>query len=106
MSGSRLAELSALITAHTAVIDSSLSQRGLPSPSFQPEQPADLLSDEGIADSRQIILEATDELRALMLGPVGILTTAYVSHELGISDGKNMRSIRVMIIGLTALRPS
>lgn len=81
MSASRIAELSALIATHTAQIDHHLASNGLSSPSFEPTQPSDLLSDKAIAQSRQSVLEATDELHALMLGPTGILTSTTVCRS-------------------------
>lgn len=101
MSGSRIAELSTLIATHTAAIDLSLAQRGLPSPSFQLGQPADLLSDETVASSRQIFLEATDELHALMLVPVGILTTPSVRCGYCEPQGSNKESALTIVLGLT-----
>ena len=76
MATTRIAELSSLIAINTANIDEHLARNGLPSPSFEPSGTS--LSDEKIAASRQIILEATDELHALMLGPAGILTNPSV----------------------------
>lgn len=40
--------------------------------------PPHLLAHPEIAQLRQQILDATDELHALMLGPVGLLTTPAV----------------------------
>lgn len=78
MGPSRVSELSSLIATHTAKIDAYLDSRDLPSPTFEPEQPLNVFFDEAIAISRQAILEATDELHALMLGPIGILTSPSV----------------------------
>ncbi|KAL8722514.1 MAG: hypothetical protein Q9225_001030 [Loekoesia sp. 1 TL-2023] len=97
MAGSRTAELSSLIATHTAKIESHLTARNLPPLSFQPEQPLDILSEKTIAESRQTILEATDELHALMLGPVGLLTTPYVRN-----DNNTSYVSRPMILGLTS----
>ena len=78
MSGSRIAELASLIANSTADIDSHLAAEGRPTPSFDADQPADLLNDSKFATSRRNIIEATDELHALMIGPVGILTSPSV----------------------------
>ena len=78
MAGSRIAELASLIANSTADIDTHLAAEGLPTPSFDADQPTHLLNDSKIATSRRNIIEATDELHALMLGPVGLLTSPSV----------------------------
>lgn len=55
MGPSRVSELSSLIATHTAKIDAYLDSRDLPSPTFEPEQPLNVFSDEAIAISRQAI---------------------------------------------------
>lgn len=74
MATSRISELASIIAAHTAEIDLYTASEALPSPSFDADSPPRLLFHPRVAASRQAILEATDELHALMLGPVGILT--------------------------------
>ncbi|MCJ1261072.1 hypothetical protein MMC22_000936 [Lobaria immixta] len=76
MAVSRISELASIIAAMTAEFDAHITAEGLPSPSFHPSSPPDLLLHPNIAAARQKILEATDELHALMLGPVGILTSS------------------------------
>lgn len=71
---SRISELASIIAAKTAEIDLYTASETLPSPSFDADSPPKLLFHPRVAASRQAILEATDELHALMLGPVGILT--------------------------------
>ena len=78
MATSRISELASLIAASTADIESYLASEGIPAPTFDAETPSRLLLDDRVAASRQKILEATDELHSLMLGPVGILTTPSV----------------------------
>ena len=78
MAGSRIAELASLIAESTADIDRHLADEGHPTPSFDADQPSDLLNDSKLATSRRNIIEATDELHALMIGPVGILTSPSV----------------------------
>lgn len=78
MATSRISELASLIAVHTAAVDEYFSSSNLPEPSFSPEFPAQVLSEAKIAASRQIILEATDELHSLLLGPVGALTSPSV----------------------------
>lgn len=71
---SRISELASIIAANTAEIDLYTASEALPSPSFDADSPPKLLFHPRVAAFRQAILEATDELHALMLGPVGILT--------------------------------
>ena len=78
MAGSRIAELASLIANSTADIDMHLAAEGHPTPSFDADQPAYLMNDSKLATSRRNIIEATDELHALMIGPVGILTSPSV----------------------------
>lgn len=86
MSSRRLSELSSIIVTHTAAINAYLVSRNLPPPSFLPGPSSDILSDETVAESRQAILEATDELHDLMLGPVGILTSPYVRPAISFGE--------------------
>ena len=78
MSPSRIAELSAIIANHTSKIDSSLAANGLPTPSFDADSPPTLLAMPALAESRNAILQASDELSALMQGPIGLLTSPPV----------------------------
>ena len=73
MTASRISELAAIVAERTAEIDAYVAAENLPSPSFDPEFTPGVLLGPKIAASRQAILDATDELHALMLGPVGIL---------------------------------
>ncbi|KAL8794436.1 MAG: hypothetical protein Q9195_003023 [Heterodermia aff. obscurata] len=83
MATTRLAELSSLIATHTATIDEHLALNNLPSPSFSADQPPNTLScNETIAASRQIVLEATDELHALMLGPAEPTLRRLLRHAM------------------------
>lgn len=77
----RIAELASIISANTAKIDDHLTANGFNEISFD-ENAGDVLSGPGLAAARQAVLEATDELHALMLGPAGILTTPSVSARL------------------------
>ena len=71
----RIAVLASIIADNTTKIDSYLVSKDLPTPSFDPDTPASLLFDPSIAAARQAVLEATDELNALMLGPMMILAS-------------------------------
>ncbi|MCJ1311317.1 hypothetical protein MMC25_004988 [Agyrium rufum] len=75
MSTSRIAELASIIASQTAVVDDYLTSRQLPTPSFEPSVSPRLILNPGIAKPRQAILEATDELNALIQGPIGQLTS-------------------------------
>lgn len=74
MTTSRISELASIIAAKATEIDVYTASETLPSPSSDADSPPRLLFHPRVAASRQTILEATDELHALMLGPVGILT--------------------------------
>ncbi|KAL8821626.1 MAG: hypothetical protein Q9223_000369 [Gallowayella weberi] len=71
----RITELAAIIADNTKHIDAHLASKGLLTPSFDPEFSAKALLDDEVTASRQAILEATDELHALVQGPVAMLTT-------------------------------
>ncbi|KAL8737029.1 MAG: hypothetical protein Q9181_002093 [Wetmoreana brouardii] len=80
---SRIVELALLIVSKTKDVDLKLNAANLATPSFGTEGLNDSLLRDEIAESRQSIIEATEELHALMLGPVGLLTSH--SHEIFIS---------------------
>lgn len=73
----RIRQLASIIVDRTVDIDGKLEATGLPTPSFDPESSSSLLFDE-LAESRALLLEATEELHALMLGPIGLLTSHSV----------------------------
>jgi hypothetical protein len=77
---SRIAELASVISSNTKIVDEHLASKGLPSPSFAADNPPALLFGHGtdIETSRQAVVDATDELQALMLGPTGILSSLFV----------------------------
>jgi hypothetical protein len=79
MATTRISELTAIIAANTAKVDEYLASQGLPTPSFDADSPPKLVFQGPVATYRQAILDATDELHALMLGPIGILTSPPVS---------------------------
>ena len=81
MPTNRIKELALLILSKTTDIDDELNMRCLPTPSFNPEASVSLLQD-AISDSRQAVLETTAELHALLLGPVGLLTSHSVCTPL------------------------
>ena len=74
MPPSRIAELASVISSNTAQIDDYISTHGLPPLSFEPNgnfKPETL--PHAIESAQNAVLEATDELNALMLGPERIL---------------------------------
>ncbi|KAL9594232.1 MAG: hypothetical protein Q9219_007149 [cf. Caloplaca sp. 3 TL-2023] len=74
MSTSRIAELAATIVANTKQVDTHFANKGLQGPSFDPDGSAGAVLDGEIAASRLALLNATDELHALMQGPADIIT--------------------------------
>ncbi|MCJ1464907.1 hypothetical protein MMC07_003522 [Pseudocyphellaria aurata] len=73
MTVTRIAELSSIIAANTAQIDSYLTNRGLPTPSFDANVAPGLFATDCLAPARQAVLEATYELHGLMQGPILLL---------------------------------
>ena len=70
-STSRLSELALIIQRHTCSIDEYLSSRGLRSPSFDLDTALKL--PDAVRESQNAILQATDELSALVQGPLPFL---------------------------------
>ena len=83
MNKSRVIKLAEDIASNVAKIDTYTKSQGLPSPSFEADSPPQLLFHPEISTLRQKTLDATDELHALMLGPVGILTPSVCKLQLG-----------------------
>lgn len=73
MTVTRIAELSSIIATNTAHIDSYLTSRDLPSPSFDADVAPGILATNCLTAARQAVLEATYELHALMQGLVLLL---------------------------------
>ena len=73
MVSSRISELASVIAGKTAEVDEYLSSKNITTPSFDPEFPYQSLLHPDIIATRQAILEATNELHALMLGPLDVL---------------------------------
>jgi hypothetical protein len=72
MSASRMVELSSRIATNTVKLHDYLTAHGLPTPSFDVNGPLDsLISKEepGIESARVAIIDDTQELRRLVLGP-------------------------------------
>jgi hypothetical protein len=78
MPRTRVGELVELISLETKKIESSLAASGLPSPSFDVDTPSSLFADRDVAESRLKVLQATEELNALMSTAPEVLMTPYV----------------------------
>lgn len=70
---SRLCELASVISTNTSIYNNYLLANGHPHPSFTTKTPAKIHLPTPIAEVRNTILEANEELQALILGPVGHL---------------------------------
>lgn len=79
MASSRTSELVSIIASNTVKIEKYLGEKGLPDLSFDARPDSQLYQHEEIAFQRQAVLNATDELHALMLGPKAILMSQPVS---------------------------
>ena len=78
MPASRTAELALRIAENIERIDAYISSKNTPPVSFDASASGLSLYDHEIDAARQLVLDPTDELHALMLGPVGILTSPPV----------------------------
>lgn len=78
MTPSRIRELADIIQTNTAKVDHHLSSHGIPTPSFDVETPLEMDLPNDIAACRLAVLDATDELHSLMLGPVGTVNRLRV----------------------------
>ncbi|KAI1085095.1 putative O-methyltransferase [Whalleya microplaca] len=70
---SRIAELAASISTHTQRIDSYLYENKMPFPSFDADGPIDLGLPPNLERSRNIVLEASQELNDLLQGPRNLI---------------------------------
>ena len=70
MSASRIVELGNSIQLNTLKLDIYYSSKGIPTPSFGIETPLEINLPDEFKACRQAVIEATDELHMLMLGPV------------------------------------
>ena len=73
----RIAELATIIQENTIKVDEYINSKGLPTPSFSIQTSPQLDFPADVAGARDVVLEAMDELQALMLGPIG-----WIFHEL------------------------
>ena len=70
MSPNRIVELTQKIQYSTVIIDDHFTTNGLPTPSFDVETPLEIDLPSAVKEHRQAVLEATEELHMLMLGPM------------------------------------
>lgn len=70
MASSRILELANSIQVNTSKVDQHFSAHGIPTPSFDIDTPLELDLPNDIAACRSTIIEATEELHSLMLGPI------------------------------------
>lgn len=70
---SRLCELASTISISTSIYNDYLVNNEQPKPSFSPDTLSKMDLPPDIAKARDTVLEASEELQALILGPVGHL---------------------------------
>lgn len=81
MTQNRIAELAAIISAKTEIIDQYLQSQKLASPSFDPDYIEPQLPPEN-AVCKVAISEATEELNSLLAGPTAFWTILDVRYLL------------------------
>jgi 3-polyprenyl-4-hydroxybenzoate decarboxylase len=79
---SRIQELAKIIATHTDQIDDFLISNNLPSPSFDIDGPETLGLSSEMQKSRDLVIDATTELKELLQGPKEILMSNPVRHAL------------------------
>lgn len=79
MSRNRIVELAAQIAEDTTKIDAYLVSHDLPTPSFDISAPLKLHIPPDIQSLHDAVLEASDELTALLSGPARIVANHPVS---------------------------
>ena len=72
-SHSRITELASTIQVRTAEIDDFFTGQCLPTPSFAVDYPPVTPLPENVSASRDVLLDAMDELHALIQGPLHLL---------------------------------
>lgn len=78
MASNRIVELANSIQTNTAKLDQHYSSHGIPTPSFDIETPLKIDLPSDLAACRMAIIEATDELQSLILGPVSTVNELRV----------------------------
>ena len=77
-SQSRIAYLASIIARNTTKIDGFLRSRDLPFPSFDIDAPLDFHFTNELKSARSLVVDATIELKELLLGPKELLLTNVV----------------------------
>ncbi|EZF21869.1 hypothetical protein H112_05043 [Trichophyton rubrum D6] len=73
VSKSRIVQLAQLISSGITVIDTHLGDNGLSTPSFNPDSPVQVVTQEDMVRVKYEVLGATIELRQLLEGPMKLL---------------------------------
>lgn len=84
MASTEITELATIIAENTNKIDKYLAEQNLPSPSFNVDGPSKSMippEAKDIETARVAVIEATQKLRNLMLGPSDYLMSFQVSHS-------------------------
>lgn len=91
MTPTRLAELASIIYNHTTKIDDHFKDHDIATPSFDVDTPAVVKLLDELAMSKNAVLEASDELSMLLLGPVGFLTNLHVRSTIVSNEKSSLR---------------
>lgn len=86
MASSRILELANSIQVNTSKVDEYFSAHGIPTPSFDIDTPLELDLPNDIAACRSAIIEATEELHSLMLGPIQTVNWLRVKKNYKVLD--------------------
>lgn len=73
VSTARISELAATIHTHVDEIERFMSMHNVPQASFNINSPLAVLLPEPLSDAREEVLDAHDQLHALLLGPLPYL---------------------------------
>lgn len=79
---SRVAELANTVAQHTQLVDNYLAEKGLPYQSFKVDEPFNLRLPPEVEESREIVLQASQELNGLLQGPRDLLFNHQVCIHL------------------------
>lgn len=99
MPPSRIVELSSIIHEHKTKVNAYLESKNLPTPSFDASYPGRIPLPSHIQASREAVLDASDELTALMLGPVGFMARYFVRIPLIAQSSSTNADLKSTILG-------
>lgn len=80
----RIAELAALISENTSIVDTYLKSHHLPTPSFNADGPPTVpipANERAIVEAQDVVIASTQELHSLMKGPTEMLMGIGVSSQ-------------------------